>query len=217
MKKLAEIQRTLKAPKTQYNKFGDYYYRSCEDILEAVKPLLGDYSLIITDDVILIGDRYYIKATVKLFNGDGTLVMQNSALAREEAEKKKMDASQITGSASSYARKYALNGMFLIDDTKDADATNTHGANEKPQPKPSATQPQQPATTNKQFGNRDKFAFLNQMKEMKAKLGDEEYYRILGNNGFSKSNEINDRQAAIKVYKEMIKVADSMNKQEQGG
>ena len=218
MKKLAEIQKTLKAPKTQFNKFGNYYYRSCEDILEAVKPLLGDHSLILTDDIMLIGDRYYVKATVKLFDGDGKFVIENSAFAREQEQKKGQDASQITGSASSYARKYALNGMFLIDDTKDADATNTHGADDKkanPQPNPTAKQPQQTPTSkpNSQFGNNDKFAFLNQMKEMKEKLGEEEYYRILGNNGFEKANQINDRPTAIKVYKEMIKAAD--NKQQE--
>lgn len=120
MNKLAEIQQQLKAPKNQRNDFGKYNYRSCEDILEAVKPLLGDSVLLITDDIVLIGDRYYIRATVKLVTGD--IVKSVSAFARESLEKKGMDAAQITGAASSYARKYALNGLFCIDDTKDPDS-----------------------------------------------------------------------------------------------
>jgi len=118
---LAKIQNELKAPKNQFNAFGKYNYRNCEDILEALKPILLRYNatLIIADDVVLIGDRYYIKASVTLEIGDR--VYSNSAYARESFDKKGMDDSQITGAASSYARKYALNGMFLIDDTKDAD------------------------------------------------------------------------------------------------
>jgi hypothetical protein len=118
-KKLAVIQQKLKAPKSQFNKFANFNYRSCEDILEAVKPLLGDLTLIIQDDIVQVGDRHYIRATVSLM--DGTNSIGCSALAREPESKTGMDASQITGAASSYARKYALNGLFLIDDTKDAD------------------------------------------------------------------------------------------------
>lgn len=121
MSKLLEIQHKLKAPKGQYNKFGQYKYRSCEDILEAVKPILYEVgcTLTLTDTVELIGDRYYIKATAWLKGEDTDEVV--TAYAREEETKKGMDASQITGTASSYARKYALNGLFCIDDTKDAD------------------------------------------------------------------------------------------------
>lgn len=121
MKKLIAIQHDLKAPKGNYNSFGKYKYRSCEDILEAVKPLLvrEECTLIITDDIIQVGDRFYIKATAKIT--DGTETMEVTAFAREEKEKKGMDGSQVTGTASSYARKYALNGLFLIDDNKDAD------------------------------------------------------------------------------------------------
>ena len=121
MKKLITIQHDLKAPKGNYNSFGKYKYRSCEDILEAVKPLLAreECTLTITDDIIQIGDRFYIKATARIT--DGTETVEVSAMAREEKEKKGMDGSQVTGTASSYARKYALNGLFLIDDTKDAD------------------------------------------------------------------------------------------------
>jgi hypothetical protein len=120
MKLLNEIQQKLKAPKGQRNTFGNYNYRSCEDILEAVKPLLGEAVLTITDEIVLIGNRYYIKATVTLKDKDGT-ISNVSAFARESEIKKGMDESQITGAASSYARKYALNGLFCIDDTKDAD------------------------------------------------------------------------------------------------
>lgn len=121
MKKLIEIQKELKAPKGQVNKFGGYKYRSCEDILEAVKPLCvkQGVQLTVSDELVLIGERYYIKATAKVT--DGTETVEVNAFAREEENKKGMDASQITGTASSYARKYALNGLFCIDDTKDAD------------------------------------------------------------------------------------------------
>lgn len=123
-KKLMNIQMELKAPKGQYNSFGKYKYRSCEDILEAVKPLLekNNCTLTINDTLEYIGDRYYIKATAVLMDiEDDEQIITNCGYAREELEKKGMDGSQITGTASSYARKYALNGLFLIDDTKDAD------------------------------------------------------------------------------------------------
>ena len=127
--KLLNVQSELKAPKSQYNSFGGYKYRSCEDILEALKPILNKNkaTIIISDDILFVGGRYYIKATVKFIDIENGETIENSALAREEESKKGMDASQITGSVSSYARKYALNGMFAIDDTKDSDSTNTHG------------------------------------------------------------------------------------------
>ncbi len=119
--KLVQIQSELKAPKGQYNKFGEYYYRSCEDIQEALKPLLlaRGLTLTISDAVVAVGNYNYIQATVKL--SDGTDTIEVSAFARETWERPKFDSSQLTGSASSYARKYALNGLFCIDDTKDAD------------------------------------------------------------------------------------------------
>ena len=117
---LAVIQQSLKAPKGQNNTFGKYKYRNCEDILEAVKPLLGELALFINDDIVLVGDRYYVKATVTLTDGEASI--HNTAYARESLSKKGMDDSQVTGSTSSYARKYAMNGMFCIDDTKDADS-----------------------------------------------------------------------------------------------
>ena len=126
--KLVEVQSKLKAPKSQFNKFGNYAYRNCEDILEALKPLLNEVKAIIniSDDVVLVGERYYIKATVKFICAESGEVIEASAMAREEENKKGMDSSQLTGSTSSYARKYALNGLFAIDDTKDSDTTNTH-------------------------------------------------------------------------------------------
>lgn len=125
MKELITIQSKLKAPKGQYNSFGKYKYRSCEDILEAIKPLLKETGcvLTITDDIVLVGERFYVKATVSLRNSSGETIT-TSAFAREEETKKGMDGSQVTGASSSYARKYALNGMFCIDDTKDSDTTN---------------------------------------------------------------------------------------------
>lgn len=128
MKKLAEIQSRLKAPKGQFNKFGNYKYRSCEDILEALKPIMSEVgcSLTLTDDMVMVGDRIYVKATATLYDEDGKTIATTTAFAREEETKKGMDGSQITGASSSYARKYALNGMFCIDDAKDSDATNDH-------------------------------------------------------------------------------------------
>lgn len=125
MKELLKIQQGLKAPKGQYNSFGKYKYRSCEDILEAVKPLLAEcgVTLTLSDDICAFGDRVYVKATATIVSGTGE-TLSVTAFAREEETKKGMDASQITGTASSYARKYALNGLFCIDDTKDADATD---------------------------------------------------------------------------------------------
>lgn len=132
--KLMSVQAELKAPKGQYNSFGKYKYRSCEDILESLKPVLNKFKLtiMISDDVVEVNARNYIKATVTLINIEKPdEQVQVTALAREEESKKGMDGSQITGASSSYARKYALNGMFAIDDTKDSDGTNTHGKEEK--------------------------------------------------------------------------------------
>ena len=128
---LSKIQCELKAPKGQFNKFGGYAYRSCEDITEAVKPLLEKYgvALTISDEITQVASRIYVKATATLRGKDGEISV--AGFAREAETKKGMDESQITGSASSYARKYALNGLFAIDDTKDADATNTHDDEQK--------------------------------------------------------------------------------------
>ena len=145
MKELIIIQSQLKAPKGQYNSFGKYKYRSAEDILEAVKPLLyeNECYMVLNDDLVLVGNRFYVKATATIVNKDGQII-SNSAFAREDDDKKGMDGSQITGTASSYARKYALNGLFLIDDTKDAETDEYHNQVTKgkkklaEQPKPQA-------------------------------------------------------------------------------
>ena len=126
LKELSRIQKELKAPKNQFNKFGNYNYRSCEDILEAVKPLLGECALTTSDKIIEIGQRIYVESTARLSLSKDDF-FENSASAREPENKKGMDEAQITGATSSYARKYALNGLFCIDDNKDADATNKHG------------------------------------------------------------------------------------------
>ena len=137
--KLLNIQAELKAPKNQYNSFGKYHYRSCEDILEGLKPLLTKYkaTLIIDDEIVQIGDRYYVKATATLIDveGEGKECISSTAFAREDEKKTGMDLSQLTGSTSSYARKYALNGLFAIDDTKDSDATNKHDTEQVSRPK----------------------------------------------------------------------------------
>ena len=128
--KLTALQNKLKAPKGQYNSFGKYAYRNAEDILESVKPLLAEFGLamFISDSIEVYDTRTYVKATVTLVNSDKPdEIITNCAYAREEEEKKGMDGSQITGASSSYARKYAMNAMFAIDDTKDSDTTNTHG------------------------------------------------------------------------------------------
>lgn len=134
LEKVAAVQAELKAPKSQRNDFGKYNYRSCEDIFEAVKPLLAKYGLVLvcSDELENIGDRYYVHAKASLIDAsDMNKAIINHAYAREEETKKGMDGSQITGASSSYARKYALNGLFLIDDTRDSDATNTHGKEEE--------------------------------------------------------------------------------------
>lgn len=155
IEKISKIQKTLKAPKGQFNKFGKYNYRSCEDILEALKPLLNENKLMLTisDEIIKVeskdekifketkddygktsslvfgGDRFYIKATATITDGETSI--STSALAREADDKKGMDNSQLTGATSSYARKYALNGLFLIDDTEDSDDTNDQIVNDE--------------------------------------------------------------------------------------
>lgn len=144
MKILQSIQQELKAPKSQFNSFGKYNYRSCEDILEGLKPLLKKHDAVLTisDDIVLVGDRVYVKATVTLKGKDEEHT--TTAFARESLDKKGMDESQITGTASSYARKYALNGLFCIDDTKDADATNDHGKGQATKPQVQKPEQKQP-------------------------------------------------------------------------
>lgn len=123
LEKLSLIQQQLKAPKSMYNSFGKYKYRNAESILEAFKPYESKYNvaLIVGDDIVQVGDRFYVKATATFFDCESGEKIENSAFAREDPDKKGMDGSQVTGSSSSYARKYALNGLLLLDDTQDAD------------------------------------------------------------------------------------------------
>ncbi|EOO9527773.1 ERF family protein [Escherichia coli] len=139
-KKLWTIQQTLNAPKNQRNNFGGYNYRSAEDILEAVKPLLQNITLTVSDEIVLIGNRYYVKATATLSDGEDAIAV--TAYAREEESKKGMDASQLTGATSSYARKYALNGLFCIDDAKDPD-TDAYAKQTNQQPRQQKNTPKQ--------------------------------------------------------------------------
>ena len=132
--KLIAIQSELKAPKSQYNNFGKYAYRNCEDILEALKPILKEHksTIYIADEIVTVLERFYVKATVTFIDAESGESITNTAYAREEESKKGMDGSQVTGASSSYARKYALNGMFAIDDTKDSDFTNTTTKGDNP-------------------------------------------------------------------------------------
>lgn len=182
MKQLIEIQKELKAPKGQYNSFGKYKYRSAEDILEAVKPLLHKYEcqLILSDEIVLIGDRYYVKATATIENKEASVVW-TSAYAREDLDKKGMDGSQITGTASSYARKYALNGLFLIDDTKDAD-TDEYANQQKTEKKPS------------------KKASAFQLKKLHEFYGDK-FQAFLTKNGLKSEDEITMDKASEVIEK----------------
>ena len=157
MKELITIQSELKAPKTQYNKFGGYKYRKAEDILEAVKPLLAKQkcTLIITDDIVMVGSRIYVKATATIKNEKGEYET-STGWAREEETKKGMDGSQITGASSSYARKYALNGLLAIDDNADSDTTNDgqhQAAQQQVNPQAQASQPAKQTATPKYHPN----------------------------------------------------------------
>lgn len=188
--KLLAIQSELKVPKNQYNSFGKYKYRSCEDILEAVKPLCVKHKVVltVTDEMVLIGDRYYVKAFADLRDIGSEVGITVTAYSREPLVKKGMDEPQITGTATSYARKYALNGLLCIDDTKDADSMgSTKEAKEK-----------------KTYKN---FEFLQKMSEYKKQLGEEVYYTSLGIHGYEHANEIppQNHKNALRVFEKKAK------------
>lgn len=180
IEKLLAVQAELKAPKGQYNSFGKYKYRSCEDILEAVKPILKKHgaSITITDDLEQIGNRIYVKATARFWDADGGFV-DNTAFAREPDTKKGMDESQITGTASSYARKYALNGLLLIDDTKDADTDENRNEREnrakkqKEQPKQETVEDRtgEPAYPTEESMVNDLLAVASKNKKVEGMIG----------------------------------------------
>lgn len=184
IEKLKQIQEELKAPKGQFNSFGKYRYRSCEDILEAVKPHLkaAGCALTLSDDVVAVGDRIYIRATATLY--DENKEIRVTAFAREEETKKGMDASQITGTASSYARKYALNGLFCIDDTKDADTDEFA--------KRTKEEPEKPAT------DREKKMFLERCKELNV-----DYKAILKQVGVKENMTKEQHGKALIILKEI--------------
>lgn len=175
--KLTNLQNELKAPKGQYNGFGKYKYRSAEDVLESVKPLLKKYELtqFISDEIVLIGERYYLRATITLAYKDEKITV--SAYARETETKKGMDESQVTGTASSYARKYALNGLYAIDDTKDADTNEYNAYNSKIEKK------------DIQANNKMKDVQINKVISLmnKYKISNEEMTKLIKSE-FNKSN-----------------------------
>lgn len=194
--KLLNVQIELKAPKNQYNQFGKYNYRNCEDILEAVKPLLKKekLSLVLTDKIINIDGRYYVQATAQLIDIEKNSTLEVTAYAREEETKKGMDGSQITGASSSYARKYALNGLFLIDDTKDSDTTNNHGKDDKNAPEKKLTNKQiQRIFALGQAAGYQKIAIIDQIQKVFGKEPDQltkEEYDTVCNGYESKAKEV---------------------------
>lgn len=200
MNRLINIQQELKAPKGQYNSFGKYKYRNCEDILEAVKPLLKANKLfiILNDDIVAINDRYYVKATATLYDETGKELTHTCAFAREEENKKGMDGSQVTGASSSYARKYALNGLFAIDDTKDSDTTN--------QPKPTEN-----VVPIKPELNENDLDIIEGLKGMDCKENAHKYFKTY-------EKEVTDiarfRTEYAKVYKSLPALAELQTPQE---
>jgi len=195
---LQKIQAKLKAPKSQTNAFGKYKYRSCEDILEAVKPLLAEHAmaLILSDTVVEVGGRVYIKATAELISNPADGVVQRAnGYAREPENRKGMDESQITGAASSYARKYALNGLFAIDDTKDADATNDGNGGKKVKQEVSPEPEKSDEDKRKEDGVARCKELLGTLPKNTQKLIREEYGRF----------EIMDLKELIKCHKAMSK------------
>lgn len=194
---LSAIQFELKAPKGQYNSFGKYNYRSCEDILEAVKPLLKKHGglLTISDEMFTAGDRVYVKATATFTDNDGSVTISSTAFAREPNDQKGQSESQITGTASSYARKYALNGLFLIDDAKDADTDEYRGGS------PGATRQAESPRHEASGGSK----FTKEMNEEMKKWADgtfspEELASI--KRGLSGADWKNEYESARKAYAE---------------
>ena len=201
MQELINIQRDLRAPKTRRNNFG--VYRSCEDILEAVKPLLAENGCVLTiyDDIVEVGGRIYVKATATLVNASGDVKM-TTAYAREDDTKKGMDGAQVTGAASSYARKYALNGLFCIDDVADADGTNTHGKDDvkpaKKESKPSAVSVEEltPKASKKTTPwNSQWNAGVGILQSIKAAKGDTIREKVA--NAFTTAYDISDEDCRI--------------------
>lgn len=215
--KLSHIQNELKAPKNQFNKFGNYKYRSCEDILEALKPLCAKYkaTLIIYDEIVMIGDRYYVKAMAKLYDQETTDYIEAYAFARESQAKKGMDDSQVTGATSSYARKYALNGLFNIDDTKDFDTNEVHQqSNQKQGNTQPKQQPQQQGFEQANLmANIDNC--LKKLKELGVDINSKGSIDFINkyNNNLHDINIMTDSEKYnyLKVLNEMIKLKEKQH------
>ena len=205
--KLLSIQTELKAPKNQFNSFGNYNYRSCEDILEAVKPLCkkGNVLLTLSDTIKHVGERYYVEATATLYDVETDGCISVTAYAREEETKKGMDSSQITGAASSYARKYALNGLFNIDDTKDSDSTNEG----EDKPKTPETKKEKPKKETPKPENDYRSQLGELIKASKGKITKEMISETIKRKfGVTKANDLNLEQFTALV-KELTNEAQS--------
>ena len=209
---LQQIQSELKAPKNQYNNFGKYKYRNAEDIQEALKPILGKHghSLTIADEIVAVGDRIYIKALVKLLDPGLNEIAATTAYAREPLSRKGMDEAQVTGATSSYARKYALGGMFLLDDTQDADsmAPDIGKAQQKTTPKTPAKPPEKPAKAKTPIQE-----YLDSMAKAKAYLNtltgsDDIYYQALKVYQIEHANEMKDMKEGQELLKDLRKYAE---------
>jgi hypothetical protein len=212
--KLAQVQKNLKAPKGQYNSFGKYHYRSLEDINEAAKPLCVDNGLVLNyyDDIILIGDRYYVKATAKVTDSESGDVIEAYGYAREEESKRGMDGAQVTGGASSYARKYAANGLFSLDDTKDADTDENvvesqNKAKTTTQKKTTTTKKAEPKQDNSEL--EQLISEIDILVREKVVINKSAVSKLVkdNNNGNSNYREISDLESAktIKAGLEEIK------------
>lgn len=213
---LSQIQFELKAPKSQFNKFGHYAYRSNDDILKAAKPLLKKYgdNLSLTDEPVLVGDWHYIKATAKFIDKDGKETTV-TGYARESVSKKGMDDSQITGTASSYARKYALNGLFLIDDTKDADTSEYHQQNQQPSNQQRTSQKQSVTQARKQTYTRvvKQIAAINKISTKEVNQGIAETMKAIPN--YDNLSEDDKIIKSINVANKMLESAKQMKQEEQ--
>jgi hypothetical protein len=218
--KLSIVQSKLKVSKDNFNSFGNYKYRSCEDILEGAKPLLKEVSAIVTltDTVELIGDRFYIKATATFIDTEKGETVSVNAFAREDVTKKGMDLAQVTGSVSSYARKYALNGLFCIDDTKDSDATNKHGGEDTDNTHsddiggytpPKADKPKDTGTANGEIISKPQANRIFALSGGNADICKE----VLKTFGYTKSDEVQKKhyEAICKAVQEVVE-KDNKNK-----
>ena len=206
--KLTALQTTLKAPKTKYNSFGNYKYRSLEDILEAVKPHLADLklTLILSDDMVIVSDRIYVKGVAHLIDYESQEELTVSAFAREADIKKGMDSAQITGAASSYARKYALSGLLLLDDNQDAD---TQSDTQKSQEEP--TKPQNTAQP-KPF-NKTKFVKSIEAVIKQRKMPQELVDTVLGLHGLKSFEDVQTKEEGVALYKAFKEAKIEPNKE----